>query len=81
MAERYPHVNLANKYAREVVNGKVQACLYVIQACKRHLKDKEIAASKKATFPYKFDEEKAESICKFAELMPLLWLIVLSLCI
>lgn len=70
MAEKNPHVDLANKYATDVVRGKIPACLYVLQACKRHLKDKDLEKSKKDSFPYKFDKKKAESICKFAELMP-----------
>lgn len=70
MAEKHPYVNMANKYAREVVSGKIPACLYIIQACKRHLSDKKLSEIKKSTFPYKFDEKKAEDICVFAELMP-----------
>lgn len=69
MAEqRFHHVNTANKYARDVVNGKVPACLYIIQACKRHLDD--LKREKQAGFPYRFDREKAEKICRFAEMMP-----------
>ncbi len=66
--QKYPHVNAANKYARDVISGKITACLYIVQACKRHLGDLE--RSKKADYPYKFDPEKGEKICKFAELMP-----------
>ena len=66
--ERYPHVNKANRYARDVVAGKIPACLYVIQACKRHLDD--LAKEKNVKFPYRWDKESAEKICKFAELMP-----------
>ena len=62
------HVNKANKYARDVVNGKISACLQIIQSCKRHLTDLE--SIKKARYPYQFDNEKAEKVCKFAEKMP-----------
>ncbi len=65
---RYPHVNIANKYAREVVSGKRDVCLYVQQACQRHLDN--LADSKKPDYPYKFDRAKGESVCKFAEMMP-----------
>lgn len=66
MAERYPHVNKANKYARDVVSGKVAACLHVRQACQRHLND--LAASKSKSYRWTFDKEKAEEICEFIEL-------------
>lgn len=66
--ERYPHVNTANKYARDVVSGKIPACLYIIQACKRHLDDLERAKAGKS--PYKWEPENAETVCVFAELMP-----------
>lgn len=63
-----PHVNAANKYARDVVACKIVACLYVRQACQRHLDDLE--KSKKAAYPYRFVPELGEKICNFAELMP-----------
>lgn len=66
--QRFPHVNKANKYARDIVSGKIQACLYIIQACKRHIDD--LKKAKDGSFPYKFDPERAEKICSFAELMP-----------
>ena len=66
--QRYPHVNMANKYARDVVSGKIPACLYIIQACQRHLDD--LNREKKTNFPYKFDKENGEKICRFAERMP-----------
>ena len=62
------HTNRANKYARDVVNGKIPACLYIIQACKRHLVDLE--SSKKSRFPYVYDPVKGEKICNFVEKMP-----------
>lgn len=65
---QYPHVNKANKYARDVVSGKIDACVYVIQACHRHLDD--LKHSKKPEYPYKFDKVKGGAICKFAEMMP-----------
>ena len=66
MAERYPHVNKANQYCRDVVSGKIDACLYVRQACQRHLKDLE--KSKAKTYRWTFDKDKAEEICEFIEL-------------
>ena len=62
------HTNRANKYARDVVNGKIPACLYIIQACKRHLDDLE--KSKKSRYPYIYDPAKGEKACNFVEKMP-----------
>src|SRR5215210_955640 len=61
----YPHVALALDYARGVVSGKIAACLYVRQACERQLGDLE-----QNNWPYRFDPEAAERICRFAELLP-----------
>ena len=41
-----PNVNAANKYARDVVSGRITAGLYVRQACQRHLDDLEKAKDK-----------------------------------
>lgn len=68
MAEKYPHVNKAHKYARDVVSGKIPACLYIVQACKRQLDD--IKNEKSTSFPYRWNAEAAEKVCRFAELMP-----------
>ncbi|RJQ29205.1 terminase large subunit [Candidatus Parcubacteria bacterium] len=57
----------ANKYAREVLSGKIPACIYVRQACQRHLDD--LAQSKDKSYPYYFDTGTADRICSFAENM------------
>lgn len=64
----YPNVNAANKYARDVVAGKILVCRYVKLACKRHLEDLEL--SKKKSFKFKFDKDAAERVCKFIQKMP-----------
>jgi len=64
----YPNVNAANKYAREVVSGRIVACKYVVLACQRHLDD--LAESKKKSFKYRFDRNAAERVCKFIQKMP-----------
>ena len=64
----YPNVNAAQKYARDVVGGKIPACLYVKQACARHLNDSK--ASKAKSYPYRFDRDKAERVCRFVQLLP-----------
>lgn len=61
-------VNAANKYARDVVAGKVEACKWVRLACQRHLDDLE--ASKKKGFKWKFNKAEAERVCAFVELLP-----------
>lgn len=64
----YPNVNAANKYARDVVGGRIIACKEVRQACQRHLDD--TAASKTKAFSYRFDRDKAEHACVFIQLLP-----------
>jgi len=66
--EKYPHVNKANKYARDVVAGRIPACKWVKAACQRHLDD--LKREKDADYPFKFDRLKAEKYCQFAEKMP-----------
>ena len=63
-----PNVSKAEKYARDVVSGKIVACKWIRLACQKHLDDK--AAAKKKSFPYKFDRDKAERVAKFIQLMP-----------
>jgi phage terminase large subunit-like protein len=64
----YPNVNAANKYARDVVTGKLVECRYVQLACKRHLDDLKKSVTK--SYPYKFDKTAAERVCKFVQLLP-----------
>lgn len=64
----HPHVTRANKYARDVVAGKIPAGKYVRSACQRHLDD--LKRAEKKVYPYRFDPEAGESICAFTELLP-----------
>lgn len=64
----YPNVNAAQKYARDVVAGRVIACRYVRAACARHLND--VKASKAKSYPYRFDRDLAERVCRFIQLLP-----------
>ena len=68
MAIRFPHVNALNKYARDIVSGRIPACLFVRQSCQRHLDD--LKKERDVNYPYRFDRTSAERICTFAELMP-----------
>ncbi len=63
-----PNVNSANKYARDIVAGRIPACRYVRLACQRHIDD--LKSSKKKSFPFKFDKEAAEKACKFVQMLP-----------
>lgn len=65
---KFPNVNAASKYARDIVSGRIDACKYVRQACQRHLDD--LAKSKNKDYPYKFNKAKAERVCKFIQLLP-----------
>lgn len=65
---KHPHITKANKYCKDILSGKTDACLYVKQACQRHLND--LQKSKKANYPYRFDKEVGEKVCDFAEMMP-----------
>jgi phage terminase large subunit-like protein len=64
----YPNVNAAQKYARDIVGGRIPACSYVRAACARHLDD--IRASKAKSYPYRFDRDLAERVCRFIQLLP-----------
>jgi len=63
------HVAAATSYAKKVVAGKIPACEWVKRACRRQLNDVK-RAQKDRDWPYYFDADAAERICKFAELMP-----------
>lgn len=58
---------IATQYAQDVVNGKVNVCRHVYNACKRHLDNLE--ASKQPDYPYYWNEQAANKICKFATMM------------
>ena len=65
---KYPNVAKAEKYARDVVAGKIVANKWIKLACQRHIDDK--AKSKNKDFPYKFNAAKAEKVAKFIQLLP-----------
>lgn len=50
------------------MRGKVLACRWVKLACQRHLDD--LAASRSASFKYKFDSSKAEKKLRLIQLLP-----------
>lgn len=61
------HTDSAKDYARQVTSGDVVACRWVRLACERFLRD--LKASAKADWPYRFDEGKANEACDFMELL------------
>ncbi len=67
-AAKNTNVAKAEKYARDIVSGKIIACKWIILACQRHLDDKE--KSKDKDYPYTFDAAKAERVAKFLQLLP-----------
>lgn len=62
------NVKKANKYAKDIITGKIPACRLVIKACQRHLDDLE--KQKENNFPFRFDEKLAERACKFIQFLP-----------
>lgn len=62
------YVGLALQYAKEVTSGAILACKWVRLACQRQLDDLEREVS--ADWPWVFDRNRAERICKFIELLP-----------
>lgn len=65
---KYPGVSAAERYARQVIDGKIPACRWIKLACQRHLDDKK--ASRAAKYPYKFDPARAERVARFLQLLP-----------
>lgn len=63
---RTDYARIAHDYAEGVATGKIVACKWVRLAGQRHLDD--LAAAETAAFPFRFDEAKANSVCKFCEL-------------
>lgn len=59
------YVAKANRYIKNVLNGKIPACKFVKQACQRQLNDLERQKTK--DFPYYFDRKAANKVCKFIE--------------
>lgn len=62
---KHPHVELGERYAKDVIAGKILACKWVKLACERHLRDKQ-----RKDWIYKFDPAKAERKARFIELFP-----------
>ena len=64
----YPNVNDANKYARDVVSGKIPACKWVKLTCKEHLDDQKLSVKK--NYPFYFDKLAAEACLLYTSPSP-----------
>ena len=64
----FPHVKKGYKYACDVSSGKIPVSAITKMACERFLSD--LNSQEQLTWPYYFDCEQAERICKFAEMLP-----------
>ena len=64
---RSAHVAAATEYAEDVVGGRIVVGKWTRLACRRQLDDLERA---EASWRYEWDEERAEHICRFVELLP-----------
>ena len=72
MARNY--AKIADKYAKDVVSGAIPACLYVKQACQRHLDDLQRQNWRYAYNPELRDNDgkkyrPGDRVCKFIELL------------
>jgi phage terminase large subunit-like protein len=63
----FHNVNAANKYARDIVSGKIVACKWVKLACQRHLNDLKKQGKE---YPYYFHKETAEVVCMYIQALP-----------
>jgi phage terminase large subunit-like protein len=72
----HPHVDAALRYCRDIIRGDIPACKLTQLACRRHLDDLERAKGNtrdraaNSDFPFYFDPEQAERVCKFGEQLP-----------
>lgn len=66
--KKFPNVAKGEKYARDILEGKIVANKWIKLACQRHFDDKDNARRK--DYPYKFDPAKAEKVAKFIQLLP-----------
>lgn len=59
------HLEKANRYVDDVIAGRVAACKWVMAACQRQKRD--LKRIGKKDWPYVFDVNKAERVCRFVE--------------
>jgi phage terminase large subunit-like protein len=66
--DKFPLCAKAHKYAEDVIALRIPACKWVRLAAERYLRDLERAQA--GVFKFKYDPEKAEKVCRFAQLLP-----------
>lgn len=59
------YVGIARRYADQVILGELPACRWVRLACERQVRD-----LGRRDWPWRFDKEKANRICRFIERLP-----------
>lgn len=62
------YVGIARRYAEDVVENRIVACLWTRLACQRHLDD--LSKQNDPMFPYRFDVAKANVFCARMERFP-----------
>jgi phage terminase large subunit-like protein len=65
-AKEFPNVAEGFQYARDVLDGRIDACQYVRQACERHERD--LVAIERDDWPYIFNAPCAERALKALQL-------------
>src|SRR5580700_7274510 len=60
-----PFTDSALTYCDDVLTGKIPVCRQIKQACQRHLDDLD-RIDTDPEYPYTFDVDKAEKVCRFA---------------
>jgi phage terminase large subunit-like protein len=66
---KYPHVEKAENYIKDVLSGDVSACKWVRLACERHKNDYRLS-QKSDNYSFYYSPKHAEKACKFIEMMP-----------
>lgn len=67
---RKDYCRIANQYLKDVLSGKIPACKWIKAACQRQIDDLARAKKKDPKFPFYFDADAGNRICRFLELMP-----------
>lgn len=62
------YVGIARRYESDILGGVIPACKWVRLACERNRIDRDRAETD--GFPYRFDDDAAVRICRFAEMLP-----------
>jgi phage terminase large subunit-like protein len=59
---------IALQYARDVVDGTISACRYVIAACQRQITD--LGRQESPGFPFRYEPSRGARVCLMLELLP-----------